>query len=64
MFEPEVIRKEIYCIEESTCEIGKTFRRPQLRFGASRSDSAPGELCYLAPRLYASGSVMCTTSST
>jgi len=38
MFEPEVFRKQIYCIEESTCDIDGTFARP-------RSDSAPGELC-------------------
>jgi len=27
-FEPEVFRKQIYCIEESTCDIVGTFRRP------------------------------------
>jgi len=36
--EPEVFRKQIYCDEESTCDIVGTFRRP-------RSVSAPGELC-------------------
>ena len=28
MFEPEVFRKQIYCIEESSCDIVGTFRRP------------------------------------
>jgi len=39
MFELEVFRKQMYCIQESNCDIVGTFRRP------SRSDSAPGELC-------------------
>jgi len=42
MFEREVFRKQMYCIEKSTCDIVGTFRRPH-------SDSAPGELCPLAP---------------
>jgi len=28
MFEPEVFRKQIYCIEENTCDLVGTFRRP------------------------------------
>jgi len=40
MFEPDIFRKHLYCIEKSTCDIIGTFRRP-------RSDSAPGELCPL-----------------
>jgi len=40
--EPELFRKQIYSIEESTCDIVGTFRRPH-------SDSAPGELYTLAP---------------
>ena len=28
MFETEVIRKQMYCIEEGTCDIVRTFRRP------------------------------------
>jgi len=28
MFEPEVFRKQMHCIEESTCDIVATFRRP------------------------------------
>ena len=29
MVEPELFRKQIYCTEESTCDIVGTFRRPQ-----------------------------------
>jgi len=32
MFEPEVFRKQTYCIEESTCDIVGTFRRAPQRF--------------------------------
>jgi len=28
MFEPGLFRKQIYCIEENTCNIFGTFRRP------------------------------------
>jgi len=28
MFEPEVFRKKMHCIEESTCDIVGTFRHP------------------------------------
>jgi len=28
MFEPEVFRKQMYCIEESTYDIVGSFRRP------------------------------------
>jgi len=34
MFETEVFRKQMYCIEESTCDIVETFRRSPQRFGA------------------------------
>jgi len=37
MFETEIFRKQIYCIEKSTCNIFGSFRRPS-------SDSAPMEL--------------------
>ena len=37
MFEPVVFRKQIYCIEESACDIVGSSQRPL-------SDSAPGEL--------------------
>ena len=48
MFEPEIFRKQMYCIEESTSDIVGTFRRPHI-------DSAPGKLCPLALRRYAPG---------
>jgi len=34
MFEPEVCRKQMYCIEESTCGIVGTYRRPLQSSGA------------------------------
>jgi len=37
MFEPEIFLKQMYCIEESTCNIFETFQRPH-------SDLAPGKL--------------------
>jgi len=50
VFEPEIFRKHIYCIEESTCDIVGTFLHPPQSFGAPavirlpHSDWAPGEL--------------------
>jgi len=41
MFEPEIFRKQIYCIEKSTCDIVGTFRRHPQSFGAHGSDSVP-----------------------
>jgi len=38
MFKLEVFRKQMYCIEESTCDIVWTFWLPH-------NDSAPGQLC-------------------
>jgi len=46
MFEPEIFLKEIYCIEESTCDIVGIFRRPS-------SDSASGDGALLVPPRYA-----------
>jgi len=34
MFEFEVFRKQMYCIEESTCDIVGSFWRPPQSFGA------------------------------
>ena len=34
MFEPEFFRKQMYSIEESTCDIVGTFRRPPQSSGA------------------------------
>jgi len=44
MFEPEVFRKQIYCIEESTCGIVGLFSALH-RDSATHSDSGPGEFC-------------------
>jgi len=45
MFEFEVFRKQMYCIEESACDICLDFLAPPQSFGAPRSDSEPGKLC-------------------
>jgi len=42
MLELDVFLKQMCCIEESTCDIFGTFRRP-------RNDLIPDELCSLAP---------------
>jgi len=34
MFEPDVFLKQMYCIEESTCDTVRTFRHPPQWFGA------------------------------
>jgi len=34
VFEPEVFRKQMYCVEESTCDNVGTFRRSPQSFGA------------------------------
>jgi len=44
MFAPEDFRKQMYRIEESTCDIVRTFRRPH-------SDSAPGDCAPHPPSL-------------
>ena len=50
MFGLEFFWKQIYCIEESTCDIVGTFRRPRSHSAPTaviwcpHSDSAPGEL--------------------
>jgi len=41
MFETEVFRKHMYCIEESTCDIVGPFRRPTQWFGLLN----PGKIC-------------------
>jgi len=63
MFEPEVFRKQICCIEESTCDIVGTFRRPRSHSAPPaviwlpHGNWAPGELSPLAPRPYAPDAV-------
>jgi len=44
MFEHKVFRNQMYCIEESTCDMVRTFRRPP-------SDSVPENCAPLAPSL-------------
>ena len=51
MVKPELFRKQLYCIEESSCDIVGTFRRLPQYFGApaviqrAHSELAPGKLC-------------------
>jgi len=54
MFEPEIFRKHIHCIEESTCELSQCWDFSVLPavISPSNSNSAPGELC---PPRYAPG---------
>jgi len=42
MFEPKVFRKQMYCIEESTCDTDGSFRRFPQSFGASIVFPRPG----------------------
>jgi len=48
IFEPEDLRKQMYCIEEGTCDIVGDFLASPQSFGAPavfqspQSDSAPG----------------------
>jgi len=62
MFEPEAFRKDVYCIEKSTCEIVGTLRSHRQTFEAPavirhpHNDPAPGELCPpMTPSHYAPG---------
>jgi len=48
MFEPEVYRKLMYCIEEITCDVFGIFGAPAL-IQRPHSDTGEGELCPLAP---------------
>jgi len=48
-FEPEVFRKQIHCIEESTCYIVGSFRRSPQSFGASIVIRVPGNCATNAP---------------
>jgi len=55
MFEPEVFRKQMYCIQESACDVVETFWRPHKHSvppavcQSPQSDSAPVDLRLLAP---------------
>ena len=50
MFEPVVFREQMYCIEESTCNIVETF-------GGLVVIRRPGNRVALVPLRYASGSI-------
>ena len=60
-FEPEVFRKQIYCIEESTCDIFGMFWLSRQWFGAPavirrpHNDSALGNCAPPGPARYAPG---------
>jgi len=59
MFEFEVFRKQMYCIEENTCDIIRTFRRlPQL-FGVPIVIRGPGNCAPLVPPLYPPRYALC-----
>jgi len=57
LFEPEIFWKQIYCIEECTCDIVGTFQRHPQSFGALVVIRRPGNCALLAPPRYA----LCTT---
>jgi len=46
MFEPKVFWEQMYCIEESICDIVGTLRQPSVI-------RRPGNCALLAPRRYA-----------
>jgi len=53
MFElPEVFRKKMYCIEESTCDICEAFWRPLHSFGDSAVIRRPGNCAPFVPPRY------------
>jgi len=41
IFEPDIFRKQMYCMEECTYDIVGTFRRHPDSFGAPGCDSVP-----------------------
>jgi len=53
IFEPEVFRKKICCIEENTCDIVGTFRRPPQSFGTPIVIRRPVNYSPLPPPRYA-----------
>jgi len=50
--ETEVFRKQMYSIEESTCDIFGTFQRPPQSFGAPITIWRPGNCALLLTPLY------------
>jgi len=55
MFEPELFRKQMCHIEESTCDIVGTFRGHPQSLGTPRSASTLGEFVPLSPRYALAG---------
>jgi len=53
MFEPEIFRKQMYCIKESICDIVGTFQRHPQRFCAPVVTRRLGNYVPLAPLHYA-----------
>jgi len=51
MFDPEVLRKQMHCIVESTCDIVWTFQRPSQSCGAPIMIRRPGNCSPLSPFL-------------
>ena len=51
MIELEVVRKQIYCIEESTCDIFVTFRRPRVDSASPVVVRRPGNCAPFPPSL-------------
>jgi len=51
MFEPDVFRKQMYCIEESICDIVGTFRRSTQSFGVPIVIRRPGNCAPLVTPL-------------
>jgi len=49
MFEIEIFRKQMHCIEESTCDMVGTFLRPPQCFGAPIVTLRPENCAPLAP---------------
>jgi len=54
MCEPELFRKQMYSIEESTCDIFGTFQHPPQSFGAPIIIWRLGNCALLLTPLYAS----------
>ena len=50
VFETEVFRKQMYCIEESTCDVVGTFCRPPQPFGVPIASRRPGNCARRPPR--------------
>ena len=53
MLETEIFWKQMYCNEESTCEIAGSFRRPPQWFSAPIVTRRPGNWAPLASPRYA-----------